>query len=61
MAEWTHYSLPDAEMTEVLAKGEGQRTVPPNTDMRTLRELGNALARQMVETADKESCECFQL
>lgn len=57
MAEWAHYSLPDAELTEFLANNVLPPTLPPNTDMKTRRELVGAFTRKMVEAADKDSCE----
>lgn len=61
MAEWAHYSLPDAELTEVLASGGGLRTALQNTDMKSRRELSDELTRRMVEAADEESCEFLQI
>lgn len=57
MAEWAHYSLPDAELTEFLASNVLPPTLPSNTDMKTRRELVGAFTRKMVEAADKDSCE----
>lgn len=58
MAEWAHYSLPNAEWTEALAAIGG--SLPPlfkNTDITTRREMINELTHKRVESADKETCE----
>lgn len=58
MAEWAHYSLPNAEWTAALAAiGGGLPPLFKNTDIKTRREMVNELTRKRVEEADKETCE----
>lgn len=57
MAEWTHYSLPNAEWEEAVASIGGIPSLLQGTDIPYNRAVINEMVRKGVEAAGNETCE----